>query len=318
VILKNGRAVGVEYSDKDKVLRRVHSRVETIIRAGATLSPAILQRSGIGPAKLLRELGIPVVLDLPGVGENLSDHYSVRMVARARPGLGTINERARGVPLLWEILKWTLGRPSVLAQQSMSVFTFCKLDPKSRDTDYSLMFLPAALIAGMTRRLDVFPGVTGGAWKQRPESRGTIQIRSVNVNDAPIIRPNYLDAESDRMVLVAAMKHLQAIFKSNAMKPIIEKVTLPERECGTDDEWLDYIRGNGMTSYHPAGTCKMGVKSDPFAVVDSRLRVHGLEGLRVVDASMMPTQPSGNLNAAVMMIAEKASDAIVGDYRGNR
>ena len=319
VLVENNRANGVEYSlDGAERVHVVRSKIATIVSAGATLSPGLLQRSGIGHASFLQEIGIPIVKHIPGVGENFSDHYSVRMVARIRPGLGTINERARGLPLVWEVAKWLLNQRSVLAQQSMSVFTFCKLDHTSPDTDYSLMFLPAALKAGMTRRLDDFPGVTGGAWQQRPESRGSIQIRSPNVHDAPIIRPNYLDAEIDRQVLIAAMKHLKAVFRSDAMRAIVEEITLPVQECHTDIEWLDYIREYGMTSYHPAGTCKMGPRSDRAAVVDSRLRVHGIEGLYVVDASIMPTQPSGNLNAAVMMISEKASDMILEDVNKAR
>ena len=316
ISVSEGRATGVEYSRSgDPALRTVHAKRSVIVSAGATLSPTLLQRSGIGSSKLLNEMGIPVVLDLPGVGQNFSDHYSVRMVARIRGGLGTINERARGAPLVREIIKWALGRPSVLTQQSMSVFTFCKLDPKSPETDYSLMFLPAALKAGMTRRLDDFPGVTGGAWQMRPESRGYIYLRSRNPQDAPIIFPNYLDAEIDRQILVAAIKHLARVFRSMPMREIVQQITLPATECSNDDEWLDYIRSYGMTSYHPAGTCKMGPSSDPMAVLDARLRVHGIDGLRVVDASMMPTQPSGNLNAAVMMIGEKAADMILEDVR---
>lgn len=316
VVIAEGRATGVEYSRSgDPAMRTVHAKRSVIVSAGATLSPTLLQRSGIGSSGLLKEMGIPVVLDLPGVGENFSDHYSVRMVARIRGGLGTINERARGLPLVREVIKWALGQPSVLTQQSMSVFTFCKLDPKSDDTDYSLMFLPAALKAGMTRRLDDFPGVTGGAWQMRPESRGKIRIRSKDPQDAPVICPNYLDAEIDRRVLVAAIKHLAAVFRSAPMREIIQQITLPATECRNDDEWLDYVQSYGMTSYHPAGTCKMGPRSDPMAVLDARLRLHGIDGLRVVDASMMPTQPSGNLNAGVMMIAEKAADMILEDVK---
>lgn len=315
IVIENGRASGVEYSRAgSETVERVHARLGTIISAGAMASPKLLQLSGIGPARLLQDLGIPVILDLPGVGENLSDHYSVRMVARVHEGLGTINERAKGLPLLKEIAAWMLGKPSVLALGAMNVFAFCKSDPRASDTDYSLMFSPVSLKSGMTRQLDNYPGITGGVWQQRPESRGFVRARSTNINEAPTIQPNYLDAEIDRQVLVAAMKHLMSIFKSEAMKPIVREFTLPAHECRTDDEWLDYIRGNGMTSYHVAGTCKMGPRVDPAAVVDPRLRVHGLKGLHVVDASVMPTQPSGNTNAAVMMIAEKAASMILQEF----
>jgi len=314
VLIENGAATGVEYSaGANQETQTVRSRINTIICAGATFSPKLLQLSGIGPSKLLRDFNIPVLNHLPGVGENLHDHYSVRMVARAYPGFGTINERARGLPLMMEALKWLLGKPSALSMTAMSVFTFCKSDPKSPDTDYSLMFIPACLKGGRTRELEDFPGVSGGAWQQRPESRGHVRIRSRDINEPPIIWPNYLDSELDRRIQIIAMKHLKAIFISEAMRPIVKEIILPEKDCRTDDEWLDYIRGNGMTSYHPAGTCKMGPSSDPMAVVDPRLRVHGVKRLRVVDASVLPTQISGQLNASVMMIAEKAADLIAED-----
>jgi choline dehydrogenase len=317
ILIEQGRATGVEYGTGEGNGRQtVLARKSTIISAGALASPKLLQLSGVGPGELLQQLGIAVVRDMPGVGANLSDHFSVRMVARVKPGLGTINERAKGWPLAVETAKWLLGRPSVLAQTAMSVFTFCKSDPLSRDTDYSLMFLPASLKSGMTRRLDDYPGVSGGAWQQRPESRGFVRIKSREVREAPVIRPNYLDAEVDRQVTVRAIKHLDRVFKTDPLAAVIEGLTLPAGGCSTDDEWLDFVRGNGMSSYHPAGTCKMGAAVDPAAVVDPRLRVIGIKDLRVVDASVFPTQPSGNLNASVMMTAEKAADMILEDLAG--
>ena len=318
ILIKDGRATGVEYGawNSDE-LRTVVARKSTIVSAGALISPKLLQLSGIGSAKLLREMGIAVVRDLPGVGENMTDHYSLRMVARIKGGYGTINERARGLPLVAEIAKWLVGQPSVLAMTAMAIFTFCKSDKSSPETDYSLMFLPASLKAGMTRQLDNFPGVSGGAWQMRPESRGYVRIKSLDMREAPIIQPNYLDAEIDRQVAVRAIKHLDRVFKTDPLASLIEEITLPAGGCSTDDEWLDYVRGNGMSSYHPAGTCTMGSLSNPMAVVDSRLRVIGVRDLRVVDASIMPTQPSGQLNAGVMMIAEKAADMILEDYQAS-
>ena len=315
VLVKDGRATGFEYQHVgSQEIKTIMARRCTIVSTGATLSPKLLQLSGIGPASLLKDFGIPVIADIPGVGENFSDHYSARLVARIPSGLGSINELARGVPLLLEIAKWLLGKPSVLALNAMSVFTFCKSDPTSADSDYSLMFLPACLKGGRTRELEDFPGVTGGAWQQRPESRGHIRIRSANIEDAPVIWGNYLDAEIDRRTIIIAMKHLMRVFRTEAMKPIIREITMPAQECRTDDEWLGYIRQYGMTSYHPAGTCKMGALSDPLAVVDSRLRVRNIADLRVIDASVMPTQIAGQLNAATMMIAEKAADMLLEDY----
>jgi choline dehydrogenase len=315
ILIEQGRATGVEYSTGDSNgLQTVLARKSTIISAGALVSPKLLQLSGVGPGELLQQIGISVVRDLPGVGANLSDHFSARMVARVKPGLGTINELAKGWPLAVEVANWLLGRPSVLEQTAMSVFTFCKSDPLSPDTDYSLMFLPASLKSGMTRRLDDYPGVSGGAWQQRPESRGFVRIKSLDAREAPVIQPNYLDAEIDRQVTVRAMKHLDRIFKTDPLASVIEGLTFPAGGCSTDDEWLDFVRGNGMGSYHPAGTCRMGAVDDPTAVVDHRLRVLGVGNLRVVDASVFPTQPSGNLNASVMMTAEKAADMILEDF----
>ena len=314
VVIEDGRATAVDYSPGwGRETRRITARQSVIVSAGATMSPKLLQLSGVGPSKLLNDFGIEVKRDMQGVGQNLSDHYSVRLVAGVKSGHGTINEVARGLPAVREALAWLVGKPSVVAQSSMSAFTFCKRDPDAQETDYSLMFLPASLKGGMTRKLDDYPGVTGGAWQQRPESRGYVQIQSKEMEEPPLIYPNFLDTELDCQVLVDAMKHLRKIFDSPAMKEVVTGVTLPVSECNTDEEWLDYIRGNGMTSYHNAGTCKMGPSSDSMAVVDERLRVHGIDGLRVIDGSVMPTQPSGNTNGAVMMIAEKAAAMILED-----
>ena len=315
VLVKDGRATGLEYRRAgSQDVQTVYARRCTIVSTGATLSPKLLQLSGIGPGPLLQQFGIPVVADVAGVGENLSDHYSARLVARIPSGLGSVNELAKGIPLLFEIAKWLAGKPSVLALNAMSVFTFCKSDPTSADSDYSLMFSPACLKGGRTRELEDFPGVTGGAWQQRPESRGHIKIRSTNIQDDPIIWANFLDAEIDRRTIVIALKHLMRVFQTEAMKPIVSQITMPAQECKTDEEWLAYARQYGMTSYHPAGTCKMGPESDPLAVVDSRLRMRKVRDLRVIDASVMPTQIAGQLNAGVMMIAEKAAEMLREDY----
>ena len=165
----------------------------------------------------------------------------------------------------------------------------------------------------MTRQLDDRPGFTSGAYRLRPESRGFIRIRSKEVGESPTINPNYLAAESDRRILIAALKHSATILNSPAMQHVFEQQILPRTILTTDDEWLDFIRRYGLTTYHLVGTCKMGPPSDPMAVVDHRLRVRGVQDLRIVDASVMPTTPSGNTNAATLMIAEKAADMILAD-----
>ena len=314
VLVEQGRASGVEYViGDDRAVRTAKARVCTIISAGTVNTTKLLQLSGIGPAPLLQELGIPVVAHVPGLGENLSDHYAARIVMRAHDGVDTVNGRARGLPLLREIASWMLGRPSILAMSTAVVYGFGKEAPSSPKNDYAVTFTPASFKEGMTRQLDDVPGVTSGAWRLSPESRGFIRIQSTDVNQAPIIQPNYLDAESDRRILIRALKHSSAILHSQAMKHIVDQQIFPAPVCNTDDEWLDFIRRYGMTAYHLVGTCRMGALSDPLAVVDPQLRVRGVQALRVVDASVMPTTPSGNTNAAALMIAEKAADMILSD-----
>jgi choline dehydrogenase len=317
VLMEQGRAVGVEYSLGDDSKRLfVRSNIATILSAGSVSSPKLLQLSGVGSADMLRAMGIPVVLNLAGVGENLSDHYAARIVVRTQVGVETINQKAKGFPLVREVARWILGRPSILAMSSMSVYAFCKSDARLPENDYAVTFTPASLRAGMTRKLDDIPGITSGAWRLRPESRGYVRIRSGDACDTPLIQPNYLHAESDRSVLIAALKHSRAILRSDAMGHIVQQQIFPANDCESDDEWLDFIRQYGTTAYHLVGTCRMGAASDPAAVVDPQLRVRGLRGLRVVDASVMPTTPSANTNASTLMIAEKAADMILSELGG--
>lgn len=315
ILVEDGRAVGVEYSlGDDPTLHTVKSGACTIVTAGTVNTTKLMQLSGLGPASLLTDMGIPVVRDLPGVGENLSDHYAARIVVRAKNGVDTVNGRSKGLPLLREIGAWMLGKPSILAVSSAAVYAFCKETPENTQNDYLLSFTPASFREGMTRQLDDVPGFTSGAYRLRPESRGFIRIRSSHVKDAPIVNPNYLAAESDRRILITALKHSSAILNAPALSHVFEKQMFPRDLCRNDDEWLDFIQQYGLTTFHLVGTCKMGADSDPLAVVDSRLRVRGIENLRIADASVMPTTPSGNTNASTLMIAEKAADMILADY----
>jgi choline dehydrogenase len=315
IVIEGGRASGVEYSHEgSERLLSMRARVCTIVSAGTVNTAKLLQLSGIGPAKLLQEIGIPVVADLAGVGANLSDHYAARLVAHVHEGVDTINARARGLPLIRELASWATGKPSILSTSVMSVYAFYKVNPASLENDYLVTFTPASLKGGATRVLDDVPGISSGAYRLRPESRGHVRITSKDVNAAPIVQPNYLQAESDRTVLIEALKRSRRILTSDAMRHIVKSQAFPENELRSDDEWMDFIRRYGMTTYHLVGTCKMGAAGDPLAVVDARLRVRGVQGLRVVDASVMPTTPSGNTNAATMMIAEKASDLILAEH----
>lgn len=315
VLVEQGRATGVEYTlGNSPSVRTVLSRVCTVVSAGTVNTPRLLQWSGIGPADLLQELGIPVVAHVPGVGQNLNDHFAARVVMGARDGVDTVNGRGRGLPLVREVAAWLLRRPSILGMSVVSAYAFCKMDPASDVNDFTITFTPASLKEGMTRKLDDVPGVTLGAWIMRSRSRGFIRIRSRDVNEAPVIQPNYLDHEHDRRVIVAALRRVSEIASAPALRSILTHQIFPASACHTDDEWLDFARRSGMSTYHFVGTSKMGPASDPMAVTDPQLRLRGVANLRVVDASVMPAVPSGNTNAAALMIGEKAADMMLAEH----
>lgn len=315
VLLDGRRATGVAYVQSNQT-RTVKARRSVIVCAGTVHSPKLLQLSGIGPAALLGEHGVAVAHDLPGVGENFRDHYSPRIVARAKLGVDSLNALARGLPLLRQIALWAMGRPSILALSPALVHVFGKSEATLDFPDYSLVFTPASYKAGFIGRLDDFPGMTCGAWQMRPESKGYIRIASGNPMDAPRINPRYLSEPGDRRVLLAGLRAARAIFATEPFASLIEQELFPGADTASDDDLLAFARNNGNSSYHLVGSCKMGPGSDPLTVVDPQLRVHGMEGLRVVDASIMPTMPSANTYASTMMIAEKAADMIVEDARG--
>ena len=309
VVLEAGRAVGVEYLAGNEP-RQVRARREVIVSAGALNSPKLLQLSGIGPAALLNSMGIPVHCDLP-VGENLRDHYTVRIVARARE-TDTINDLVRGPRLLWEGAKWLVGRPSVLGLSATLVYAFGRSEPDMERSDYTLIFTPASYRAGFVGVLDSFPGVTSGAWQMRPDSAGFVRITSRDARQAPIVQPNYLAAERDRQVLVQGLRAIRRIFATPDLAPYYDCEELPGPDVTTDDEIVDFARQMGSSCYHFSGTCRMGPRGDRASVVDAELRVHGINALRVVDASIMPTITSGNTYAPTMMIAQKAAAMILG------
>jgi choline dehydrogenase len=184
--------------------------------------------------------------------------------------------------------------------------------PSISTSDLQFTFTPASYREGVQGQLDLEPGMTIASWQQRPDSRGYVRLRSADPFDAPIIQPNYLAVEGDRRVLLAAMKLARRLLKSKPLEPYYDFEEYPGDKVQTDAELLEVARERGTTTFHPNGTCRMAPKTDPLAVVDDQLRVHGLEGLRVIDASIMPTMLSANLNAGTMMLADKASDLIRG------
>ena len=312
IILKKNKAIGVNYiyknSDALKVLR---ANKEIILCAGAINTPKILQLSGIGPASLLSEKGIEVVNDLKGVGNNLRDHYGVRMVSYLQ-NIKTFNSIVRGPPLLYEIFKWIIKRPSVLSVSPSLVHVFAKSSSKLEIPDLEYVMSPASFKEGTVGLLDRISGMTLGVWQTRPKSNGYVKINSKNIHEPPIINPNYLSDPYDVDVLLKSIRIGRNFLSTSSLQPYLNGQANPSNDLQTDDELLSWARNEGITVYHMIGTAKMGHKSDKLAVVNNKLQVRGIESLRIADASIMPTMPSGNTNAPTMMIAEKASDMILG------
>ncbi|MGE6743547.1 GMC family oxidoreductase [Allorhizobium pseudoryzae] len=312
IAFEHGRATGIAYTKPGEAGEmEIRARAGVVVSAGAINSPKLLQLSGIGPAALLSEHGIALRLDRPGVGLNLRDHYSPRLVARARRAKGSMNGRERGVNLISEGLRWLAGRPNILAVSPALIHVFWKSRPVLANPDFALVFTPASYRRGYIGQLDKFPGVTCGAWAMRPESSGHVRIRSRDHRENPETTPMYLDREEDRKVTIAALKAARALLSSSSMAPYIESETFPGKAVESDDEWLDFARSEGNSSNHLVGSVKMGREDDHLAVLDETLTVRGVDGLSVIDSSIMPTMPSANTWAATMMIAEKGAEMLI-------
>jgi choline dehydrogenase len=313
ILLEGKRATGVRYVRNRNMAqpREVLARREVIICCGAINTPKLLQISGIGPSALLESFGIPVRHELPGVGENLHDHYSVRLVAKVRNST-TMNELATGFGLAGQITRWLFGKPNILAVSPSLVHWFWKSDDSLSGPDLQGVFSPASYKEGYIGMLDNFPGMTVGVWQHRPQSAGYVRIQSANPLQDPIVQPNYLEDPRDQKVLLAGMRQARKLLHTSELSRYFVSEVLPGVDVTSDEALLNFARRYGVSSYHVMGTAKMGPASDPMAVVDDQLRVHGLEGLRVADSSVMPSMPSANTCAATMMIAEKAADMILG------
>ena len=314
VLFEGKRAVGVEFRQNGQT-RVVKARREVILAGGAINSPQLLQLSGVGPGQLLQEHGIEVVADLAGVGENLQDHYVIGMLYRLKPDVVSVNELSKGARFLGETFKYLMQRKGLLTLSAAHIAAFCKSRPDLASPDIQFHILPATMdMEKLTRDqkmvLEDKPGLTIAPCQVRPESRGTIRIRSADPAQYPSIVPNYLSDPLDQEVAVAALKWGRRIAAQPALAPYIESEMTPGDGFKRDRELLAYAQAAGGTIYHPVGTCQMG--HGPQAVVDPQLRVRGVEGLRVVDASVMPRLVSGNTNAPTIMIAEKAADLILG------
>ena len=310
VLVEDGRATGVRYAQGQQIVEAT-ANLEVILAAGAVQSPQLLELSGIGQAELLKEHDIDVVHHLPGVGENYRDHYSSSVAWRVK-GSKTLNEDTRGVRFLWEAMKYGLARRGAFTYTAGIAHGFVRTHSQLETPDVQFHFAHASYARSAKRgSLEKEPGMTCSVCQLRPESTGSIHIQSSDPTSSPAIRPNFLAAMIDRAALVEGMRIARRVGEAPALAKYVEHELYPGNNVETDDEILDFCRRTGSTVFHPIGTCKMG--SDANAVVDERLRVHGIRGLRVADASIMPTLVSGNTNAPAIMIGEKGAQMVMED-----
>lgn len=309
ILFSGRRAIGIEYRQGDAT-RVAHASGEVIVAGGSFNSPQLLQLSGLGPAPLLQSLGINVIADMPGVGADLQDHFQVRMQYRCTERI-TMNDVIHSwLHRVGAGLRYALLRKGLLAIGAGYAGGFFRTSPQAATPDVQVHFIIfSAETAGAA--LHAFPGFIASVCQLRPESRGFVRIKSADAGQPPAIQPRYLSSPVDRDTVVAGMKLLRRIMRQPAMRRYIAEERAPDPCCSSDADLLAFARETGTTVFHPTSTCRMG--RDGIAVVDERLRVHGIERLRVVDGSIMPTIVSGNTNAAIVMIAEKGADMILQD-----
>lgn len=312
VVFDGKRAIGVEF-EQGGVMRTVRARREVILSGGAINSPQLLELSGIGQGERLQRLGVPVVVDSPRVGENLQDHFAAMVRARLKPGTPSVNALSRGLGLAGQAARYALLRDGLLSTGGSMLTAFLKSDPALDLPDLQFFCSPATMdFEGLVKKgsmtMEAEPGVTIGGYVMRPRSKGTVHAVSSDFHDHPAIAPHYLEDVSDQHTTVAALRWARRVLAQAALTPYVAHELTPGAQAATDEDLLAFARAAGSTGYHQCGTCAMGGDAD--AVLDPRLRVNGVSGLRVVDASVMPAVSSGNTHAPTVMIAEKAAEMI--------
>jgi choline dehydrogenase len=306
ILLEDKRCIGVEYEKDGKVVQ-ARGR-ETILSAGGVASPQLLELSGIGQPELLKKHGIEVKHELPAVGENFRDHINARIIWRVKDARVSYNHMARGLGAVTQMMKYLATGGGFMSLPSAPLLAFLRTRPELATPDVQMHLVPYSIKDPKTRKLQDFPSMTIACYQLRPESLGSIHIRSANPKDQPAIRFNFLADPIDQRAMVDGFRMMRKIVDAAPMDPYRDAEYSPGPSVGSDDEILTWIRNNSQTAYHPIGTCRMG--PGPNAVVDDKLKVHGLEGLRIADASIFPTMPSGNTNAPSIMVGEKAADLL--------
>ena len=309
IIFENKKAIGIEILRKGKN-EKYFCNDEIILSGGAINSPQILELSGVGRPEILKRNNVEVIHELQGVGENLMDHLGPRLVYHInKPGIA-YNDKARGFNLVKQVLKYVFKRDGFLTLPSAPVLGFFKTRKELAAPDIQVHFIPYKVVLNNGKRtLGKEPGITCTVNQNLPESKGSIHIKSKNPEEYPSIKYNFLSSQLDRDTLIAGVKLIRKLMQSGHMKEFCDNEIQPGYEASTDNDILEFIRNKAETLYHPSGTCKMGF--DQESVVDKHLKVHGIEGLRVADASVMPTLVSGNTNAVCMMIGERCADFII-------
>jgi choline dehydrogenase-like flavoprotein len=316
ILFEGKRAIGVEILQNGN-LRRILARKEVILSAGAIASPQLLQLSGVGNGAFLREHGIDVVHHLPGVGENLQDHLQLRPIYKVS-GVRTLNEEYRSLFKKGQMaLEYALFRKGPLTMAPSQLGAFTRSSPEYATPNLQFHIQPLSLDK-FGEDPHPFPAFTASVCNLRPTSRGTVRIRDGKAGEAPFIRPNYLSTEEDQRVAVDALRLVRQIVSMPALQKYHPEEYKPGATLKTDEELLKGARDIGTTIFHPVGTAKMGIDSDPMAVTDARLRVRGIENLRVIDASIMPAITSGNTNSPTLMIADKGAAMILEDQAPTR